>query len=307
MEIVARGVRNTVGFDWHPVTKELWFTDHGRDWMGNDSPQDELNRIAKGQEGANFGYPCRHPANGVPDADIRRPNPCAGVVLPAAMTGPHAAGLGIMFYTGDMFPANYKNAAFIARGIEPCAKVRLRCRAERSHGDCARDQAGHDELPRTSRTSTTGGRPTSCRCRTARSSLTSTMARSIKAFLFLQRIDWQAERGMESECTDRLEVAQSPFGRQPPRCPPVAGSRKSRRSPSASSSAAPATGRTATPARKTSRRSLASQVFLLNALVLMREGVRRVEVMVPLVRDLRDHEIAALARHFAALPPRAKR
>jgi glucose/arabinose dehydrogenase len=114
MEIVARGVRNTVGFDWHPVTKELWFTDHGRDWMGNDGPQDELNRIAKGQEGANFGYPYCH-ANGVPDADIRRPNPCAGVVLPAALTGPHAAGLGIMFYTGDMFPANYKNAAFIAR------------------------------------------------------------------------------------------------------------------------------------------------------------------------------------------------
>ena len=53
MEIVARGVRNTVGFDWHPVTQELWFTDNGRDWAGNDGPQDELNRIAKGQEGAN--------------------------------------------------------------------------------------------------------------------------------------------------------------------------------------------------------------------------------------------------------------
>ncbi len=114
MEIVARGVRNTVGFDWHPVTGELWFTDHGRDWMGNDGPQDELNRVAKGQEGANFGFPYCH-ANRVPDADIRRPNPCAGVVMPAALTGPHAAGLGIRFYSGDMFPAAYKNVAFIAR------------------------------------------------------------------------------------------------------------------------------------------------------------------------------------------------
>ena len=60
MEIVARGVRNTVGFDWHPVTKELWFTDNGRDWAGNAGPEDELNRIAKGQEGANFGFPYCH-------------------------------------------------------------------------------------------------------------------------------------------------------------------------------------------------------------------------------------------------------
>ena len=114
MEIVARGVRNTVGFDWHPVTKELWFTDNGRDWAGNNGPEDELNRIAKGNEGANFGFPYCH-ANGIPDPDFKRPNPCAGVTLPAALTGPHAAGLGIKFYTGDMFPKSYKNVAFIAR------------------------------------------------------------------------------------------------------------------------------------------------------------------------------------------------
>jgi glucose/arabinose dehydrogenase len=114
MEIVARGVRNTVGFDWHPVTKELWFTDHGRDWAGNDGPSDELNRIAKDQEGANFGFPYCH-ANGIPDPDIKRPNPCAGVVMPAALTGPHAAGMGITFYTGNMFPEQYKNVGFIAR------------------------------------------------------------------------------------------------------------------------------------------------------------------------------------------------
>jgi glucose/arabinose dehydrogenase len=114
MEIVARGVRNTVGFDWHPQTGELWFTDNGRDWAGNDGPEDELNRIPRDQEGANFGFPYCH-ANGIPDPDIRRPNPCAGVILPAALTGPHSAGLGIKFYTGNMFPENYKNVAFIAR------------------------------------------------------------------------------------------------------------------------------------------------------------------------------------------------
>ena len=114
MEIVARGVRNTVGFDWHPVTKELWFTDNGRDWAGNTGPQDELNRLPTGMEGANFGFPYCH-ADGVPDPDVSRPMPCAGVVMPAALTGPHSAGLGILFYTGSMFPAQYRNVAFIAR------------------------------------------------------------------------------------------------------------------------------------------------------------------------------------------------
>jgi glucose/arabinose dehydrogenase len=114
MEIVARGVRNTVGFDWHPVTKELWFTDNGRDWAGNDGPEDELNRVEAGQEGAFYGFPYCH-ANGIPDPDVRKPNACAGVVLPAALTGPHSAGLGIKFYSGTMFPENYRNVAFIAR------------------------------------------------------------------------------------------------------------------------------------------------------------------------------------------------
>jgi glucose/arabinose dehydrogenase len=114
MEIVARGVRNTVGFDWHPTTKELWFTDNGRDWGGDDGPQDELNRIAKGQEGANYGFPYCH-ANGVTDPDLPRLNACAGVVMPAALLGPHAGALGIKFYTGDMFPSEYRNAAFVVR------------------------------------------------------------------------------------------------------------------------------------------------------------------------------------------------
>lgn len=114
MEIVARGVRNTVGFDWHPQTKELWFTDNGKDWAGDSGPEDELNRIGKGQEGGNYGFPYCH-ARGIVDTDIPVPNACAGVIMPAALLGPHTAALGIKFYTGKMFPAQYQNVAFIAR------------------------------------------------------------------------------------------------------------------------------------------------------------------------------------------------
>lgn len=112
MEVIATGVRNTVGFDFHPVTKELWFTDHGRDWMGDNMPEDEFNRL--GKEGSFFGFPYCH-AGGVPDQDIKKDKPCDGVTLPVVTTGPHSAGMGVHFYTGNMFPAHYKNAAFIAR------------------------------------------------------------------------------------------------------------------------------------------------------------------------------------------------
>ena len=115
IEIVARGVRNSVGFDWHPQTKELWFTDNGRDWAGDAGPEEELNRVAANNVGGFFGFPYCH-ANGIPDPDIKRPNACAGVTLPAATLGPHAAALGMRFYTGNMFPAaEYKNNAIIAR------------------------------------------------------------------------------------------------------------------------------------------------------------------------------------------------
>jgi glucose/arabinose dehydrogenase len=112
MEVIARGVRNSVGFDWHPVTKELWFTDHGRDWMGDDGPEDEFNRVSA--TGLNFGFPYCH-AKGVPDRDIKKPDPCAGVTLPVTTMGPHAAALGVLFYTGNMFPAEYRNVALVAR------------------------------------------------------------------------------------------------------------------------------------------------------------------------------------------------
>jgi glucose/arabinose dehydrogenase len=112
MEVVARGVRNTQGFDWHPVTKELWFTDHGRDWMGDDGPEDELNRMPRA--GLNFGFPFCH-AQGVADPDVKRDRACDGVTLPVKTMGPHAAAMGVHFYTGSMFPAEYRNALFVAR------------------------------------------------------------------------------------------------------------------------------------------------------------------------------------------------
>lgn len=112
MEVVARGVRNTVGFDWHPVTKELWFTDHGRDWMGDDGPKDELNRMTK--TGLNFGFPYCH-AKGIADPDVKKANACDGVTMPVTTVGPHAAAMGIHFYNGRMFPAKFRNIAFIAR------------------------------------------------------------------------------------------------------------------------------------------------------------------------------------------------
>ncbi len=112
MEVIARGVRNTQGFDWHPNTKEMWFTDHGRDWMGDDSPEDELNRMTR--TGANFGFPYCH-ANAVPDKDLPKPNACEGVTLPVQTMGPHAAVMGLHFYTGSMFPAEFRNTMFVAR------------------------------------------------------------------------------------------------------------------------------------------------------------------------------------------------
>jgi glucose/arabinose dehydrogenase len=112
MEVIARGVRNTQGFAWHPTTKEMWFTDHGRDWMGDDGPEDELNRLTR--TGNNYGFPYCH-ANGVVDRDIKKTNACSGVTLPVTTMGPHAAVMGVHFYTGSMFPAEYRNAMFVAR------------------------------------------------------------------------------------------------------------------------------------------------------------------------------------------------
>ncbi len=112
MEVLATGVRNTVGFDWHPTTKELWFSNHGRDWMGDDKPHDTLHRMQK--VGLNYGFPHCHQGD-LPDDTVKKANACGGVEKPVSLLGPHAAAMGVLFYTGNMFPAEYKNVAFVAR------------------------------------------------------------------------------------------------------------------------------------------------------------------------------------------------
>jgi glucose/arabinose dehydrogenase len=112
MEVIARGVRNTVGFDFHPKTGELWFTDNGRDWQGENGPEDELNRLSK--DGQFFGFPYCH-AKGIADVDFKKKDACKGVTMPAALMGPHAAALGMRFYKGEAFPKEYKDSIFVAR------------------------------------------------------------------------------------------------------------------------------------------------------------------------------------------------
>ena len=109
--IIARGIRNTVGFDWHPKTGELWFTDNGRDRMGDDVPPDELNRITT--DGQHFGYPYCHGTN-IADPVFGGQRACGEFVAPVQNLGPHVAALGMRFYTGDMFPEKYHNQIFIA-------------------------------------------------------------------------------------------------------------------------------------------------------------------------------------------------
>lgn len=111
LEVYASGIRNTVGFDWHPVTRELWFTENGRDWMGDDLPPDELNHAPR--KGLNFGYPYCHGAD-TPDPEFGKKRSCGEFVPPAIKLGPHAAALGMRYYTGDMFPERYRNQIFIA-------------------------------------------------------------------------------------------------------------------------------------------------------------------------------------------------
>lgn len=112
-EIFAKGVRNTVGFAWHPETKDLWFTDNGRDMMGDDIPDCELNHAPS--KGMHFGYPYWH-AGDVKDPEFgTKGKEKSAYTAPAAKLGPHTAPLGIKFYTGNQFPAKFKNNIFIAK------------------------------------------------------------------------------------------------------------------------------------------------------------------------------------------------
>jgi glucose/arabinose dehydrogenase len=111
LEIFARGVRNTVGFDWHPATHELWFTDNGRDMMGDDVPPDELNRARK--PGEHFGFPYWH-GRSVADPEFGGRMKKEDFVPPELELPAHVASLGMRFYTGTMFPAPYRGQIFIA-------------------------------------------------------------------------------------------------------------------------------------------------------------------------------------------------
>jgi len=111
-EVIARGVRNTVGFDWHTETKQLYFTDNGRDWMSEDVPEDELNRVTK--VGEHFGAPYCLQGN-IVDPEFGWGKSCSEFTAPVGLLGPHSAALGMRFYTGSMFPKAYKNVAIIAR------------------------------------------------------------------------------------------------------------------------------------------------------------------------------------------------
>ena len=111
-EVVALGVRHSVGFDWNPVNKQLYFTDNSRDWLSEDLPNDELNRVTK--VGEHFGSPYCWQGN-LPDPEFGWGHKCSDYTAPAALLGAHTAALGMRFYTGSMFPSKYKNGAFVAR------------------------------------------------------------------------------------------------------------------------------------------------------------------------------------------------
>ena len=111
LETVARGVRNSVGFDWSPVDKTLWFTENGRDMLGDDLPADELNRVTRA--GQHFGFPYCHQGD-TADPEYGAKRPCSEFVAPAANLGAHVAAIGMRFYTGSQFPEAYRGNVIIA-------------------------------------------------------------------------------------------------------------------------------------------------------------------------------------------------
>ena len=112
MRIEQEGVRNTVGFDWDPNTGEMWFTDNGRDWLGDDSPECEINRTQNKK--GHFGYPYCHQGD-VLDPEFGEGQSCADYTAPVVKLGPHTAPLGMEFYEGANFPTEFGNAIFVAR------------------------------------------------------------------------------------------------------------------------------------------------------------------------------------------------
>jgi glucose/arabinose dehydrogenase len=111
VETVAHGVRNSVGIAFHPKTRELWFTNHGRDWVDDETPNDTLHRVSR--KGMNFGYPFCHQGD-FPDPEFGKARSCDEFDKPFMKLGGHIAPLGLRFYTGTMFPAEYRDNLFIA-------------------------------------------------------------------------------------------------------------------------------------------------------------------------------------------------
>ena len=147
-EVIARGIRNTVGFDWHPTSKQLYFTDNSRDWVSEDYPEDELNRITK--VGEHFGNPFCHQGDFL-DPELGWGRSCDEFVKPIAKMGPHTASLGMRFYTGKMFPAEYRNQIFVARRGSWNRTKKAGGDVVVGETECRRhgqvDHAVHDRLP----------------------------------------------------------------------------------------------------------------------------------------------------------------
>jgi len=111
MKKIASGIRNTVGFDWHPITGELWFTDNGRDMLGDDIPAGEINRISR--EGQHFGFPYIHQGD-LPDPDFGQGRSASDYTPPVFKLGAHVAPLGLVFYQGELFPDAFENTVLVA-------------------------------------------------------------------------------------------------------------------------------------------------------------------------------------------------
>ena len=122
--VYARGLRNSVGLAFHPQTGELWFTDNGRDRLGDDLPGDELNHAPR--SGLNFGYPWCHQGDTL-DPTFGKDKSCTDYTPPALVLGAHVAALGLMFYTGSMFPSPYHNQLFIAQHGSWNRSVKVGC------------------------------------------------------------------------------------------------------------------------------------------------------------------------------------
>ena len=135
LEVYARGLRNTVGFDWDPQTKELWFTDNGRDNLGDDVPPDKLNHASRA--GLRFGFPYCHGGT-IPDPDFGRKHACCEFAAPAQSLGPHVASLGMRFYTGNAISRGVPESDFHRRAwlLEPQQEDRL----PRDDGEARRRQ-----------------------------------------------------------------------------------------------------------------------------------------------------------------------